>query len=145
MNDLVVGGKLRSRAHDIIAALVVRKMGDCGFLPVSADVEEVLFGENRLPTTMRLGRHRPDIIGYRKEDDGVCIGEAKTTSDLRMKRTREQLEDYSRLDSVEVFIGIPDDGHQILSKMMVSLGAEMSRRFHVIRVPTGLLQNEFLG
>lgn len=140
-----MGGKLRSRVHDIIAALIVRKMGECGFLPVSADVEEVLFGEGRLPTTMRLGRQRPDIIGYRKEDDCVCIGEAKTTSDLRMKRTREQIEDYFGLNSVEVFIGIPDDGCQILSKVMAPLCTEMRGRFHVIRVPTGLLQNESTG
>lgn len=133
---------MRSKAHDIIAALVVRKMKELGFVPVSADTQEALFGENRLPVTVSLGRHRPDIIGYRKEDDKVCIGEAKTMSDLKAARTKEQIEDYVSLRSVELFLGIPSDGCQLLSDILNPLDLKENTSIHVIKVPAELLLSE---
>src|SRR5256885_126187 len=47
-----------------------------------------------LPDPVRIGRHEPDVIGYR--GNCLCIGEAKRGPELFDLHTQEQLFDFSR-------------------------------------------------
>jgi len=58
----------------------------------------------------KIKRHRPDLIGIKK--DTLVIGEAKTAGDICL-RTREQIEDYVACSnnikgkSLSIYIGVP--------------------------------------
>ena len=130
---------MASKAHDIIAALIARSMRNCGYEPISADVREILFGDMPLPTSQVIGLHRPDLIGYRKSDQRICIGEAKTTSDIRSRRTKEEIRDFAACDGVELFIGIPADGVKLLNGILEELGLEEDDKIRRIVVPQELL------
>jgi len=43
----------------------------------------------------KIGRHEPDIIAYKDEEELTAIGEAKTCDDLDEQRTEEQFQDFS--------------------------------------------------
>jgi len=55
-------------------------------------------------------RHRPDLVGV-KHSGQICIGDAKTASDVGSIRTKEQLIDYTTIElngmKCHVYIGIP--------------------------------------
>ena len=128
-----------SKAHDTIAALIVRSMRGQGYEPVSADVREILFGDPTLPTSQVIGKHRPDLIGFRKADRRVCVGEAKTTADIRSQRTKEEIQDFAMCDEIDLFIGIPSDGIHYLNEVLNTLGLQTKRNIQRVVVPKGLL------
>jgi len=130
---------MASKAHDIIAALIVRSMRNQGYEPVSADVREILFGDHTLPTSRVLGIHKPDLIGYRKTDCRICIGEAKTKSDILSLRTKEEIRDFSSCEIIDLFIGIPSDGRQHLDDVLNALGLQNNKNIQKIVVPKELL------
>jgi hypothetical protein len=130
---------MATKAHDIIAALIVRSMRNQGYEPVSADVREILFGDHTLPTSRVIGIHKPDLIGYRKADNQVCIGEAKTKSDILSLRTKEEIKDFSLCSGIVLFIGIPSDGLSHLDRVLISLGVQNNSNIQKIVVPKELL------
>ena len=130
---------MASKAHDTIAALIVRSMRGQGFEPVSADVREILFGDPALPTSRVIGKHRPDLIGYRKGDGRVCVGEAKTRSDIRSQRTKEEIQDFAMCEEIDLFIGIPSDGVGYLDEVMNALELNDKRNIQRVVVPKELL------
>lgn len=130
---------MASKAHNIIAAIIVRSMRDQGFEPISADVQEVLFGNYSLPTSRVIGMHRPDLIGFRKSDHRVCIGEAKTKSDILSLRTKEELRDFSSYKEIDLFIGVPSDGVHDLEHILKILDLQNHQNIKKIVVPKELL------
>jgi hypothetical protein len=130
---------MASKAHDTIAALIVRSMRFEGFEPVSADVREIVFGDPALPTSRVIGKHRPDLIGYRKGDGRVCVGEAKTRSDIRSQRTKEEIQDFATCDEIDLFIGIPSDGASYLDEVLDALGLRNRPNIRRVVVPKELL------
>lgn len=134
-----------SKEHDLIVVMVARYIKQRGYELVALDCSlDWLFGDSfRLPPAITI--HRPDILGVRQETPFVCIGEAKTRSDMRSKRTRRQLKDFASASverggaSCEVVVGIPSDCQTILGKLIRSLGVAPNR-ITVIAVPLPLLE-----
>lgn len=133
-----------SKEHDLIVALVARSIRQRGFDLVALESSlDWLFGTDfNLPPAIVL--HRPDILGVRREPPYLCIGEAKTCSDLRSKRTRRQLLDFSqtRVGETEEFcqfiLGIPQDCEMTLNRLLAELSIPTSR-LAVLKVPQALL------
>ena len=133
-----------SKEHDLIVALVARSIRQHGFDLVALESSlDWLFGKDfKLPPAIVL--HRPDILGVRRALPNLCIGEAKTCSDLRSKRTRRQLLDFSQTrigdtgEFCQVIIGIPQDCEMILNRLLADLGIPASR-MTVLQVPRALL------
>jgi hypothetical protein len=133
-----------SKEHDLIVALVARSIRQHGFDLIALESSlDWLFGKGfKLPPAIVL--HRPDILGVRRTPPFLCIGEAKTCSDLRSKRTRRQLLDFSQTrvgdteEFCQVIIGIPQDCEMTLNKLLAELGIPASR-MAIIHVPRALL------
>lgn len=134
-----------SKEHDLIAAMVARYMKGRGYEIVALETSlDWLFGNSfRLPPSIVV--HRPDALGVRDWTPFICIGEAKTRSDLRSARTRQQLKDFARASAgrtaadCEVVVGIPSDCRPILDKLIESLGIAPNRII-VIGIPRPLLE-----
>ena len=134
-----------SKEHDLIAAMVARYIQQRGYELVALDCSlDWLFGDSfRLPPSIIV--HRPDVLGVRDQIPFVCIGEAKTRSDMRSKRTRQQLKDFALASAgktgaaCEVVVGIPSNCQAILNNLINSLGIAPSR-ITVIAVPRPLLE-----
>ena len=82
-----------SKAHDLIVALITKKLIDSGYEIVAIESSlDWLFGDGfRLPPAVVL--HRPDVLGIRDRQPFLAIGDAKTVHDLGTRRTAEQLRD----------------------------------------------------
>ncbi len=134
-----------SKEHDLIVAMVARYIQQRGYELVAFDCSlDWLFGDSfRLPPSIIV--HRPDVLGVRDQTPFVCIGEAKTRSDIRSTRTRQQLKDFVQASAgktaaaCEVVVGIPRDCGTILNKLISSLGIAPDR-ITVIAVPRPLLK-----
>ena len=90
---------MASKSHQLIAGLVVRKMRIKGYEIVSFDGNESLISTISLDAPPTIKRHKPDIIGINIKDKKICIGEAKTDSDLSSRRTKEQFVERSNKTS----------------------------------------------
>ena len=136
---------MASRIHQLIAGLVVRKMRTKGYEIISFDGNESLITNISLKAPPTIKRHRPDVIGINVTNRRICIGEAKTTSDLNSTRTKEQLLDYATLltksrRNCELIIGIPKSAEKKLRKLLEELNlANMSNVSYV------WMPDEFLG
>lgn len=134
-----------SKEHDLIVAMVARYIQERGYELVAFDCSlDWLFGDSfRLPPSIII--HRPDVLGVRDQNPFVCIGEAKTRTDMRSARTRQQLKDFALASTgktaaaCEVVVGIPSDCQTILTKLINSLGIAPNR-ITVIAVPRPLLE-----
>ncbi len=133
-----------SNAHDLIVAVVARKIVDCGYDLVGIESSlDWLFGEGfRLPPT--IVHHRPDVLGVRGRAPFLAIGDAKTVSDLASPRTAQQLADYTGLRVGEhdalclVVIGVPRSGLDRLRRLIGDLMIP-GHRICVVPVPDALL------
>ena len=139
-----------SRSHQLILGLIVRKMREKGYLVVSFEGNESLIGDLSLDATKKINRHKPDLIGINLRDKRICIGEAKTSSDLSSKRTKEQFLDFSCLITksqklCELIIGIPKSSEKELLELLNKL--ELSNKLNVsyIWMPDNLLVEEKNG
>jgi hypothetical protein len=128
--------------------LISRKMNEKGYIPVAFDGREyVVQGENvHIPP--KIGRHRPDVLGINFETMVLCIGEAKTTSDLSSERTKEQFFDYARIigmtskQKFELIIGVPESAKSILLKLMTNLGLSRLPNISYIILPEELVDSD---
>ena len=134
-----------SKEHDLLTAMVARYNQQRGYELVAFDSSlDWVFGDSfRLPPSIIV--HRPDVLGVRDQAPFVCIGEAKTRSDIRSGRTRQQLKDFAQASAgktgaaCEVVVGIPSDCRTILNNVIKSLGIGPSR-ITVIAIPRPLLE-----
>ena len=134
-----------SQAHDMIVALITRKVMESGYKIAGIESSfEWLFGDGfRLPPP--IVRHRPDVLGVRDRKPFLAIGDAKTVHDLGARRTSEQLRDYVdvRVDQdgtpCLVIIGIPQTGVEKLRRLISRLNIP-NDRITILEVPDVLLE-----
>lgn len=123
-------------------------MHDKGYIPVAYDGKNYLVDGENIPIPPKIGRHRPDVIGINIETKVLCIGEAKTTSDLSSGRTREQFSDYANIigftsgQKFELIIGIPTMAESALLKLMPSLSLNGLKNVSYILLPEELVEND---
>ena len=133
-----------SKAHDLIVALITRKIIDYGYEIAAIESSfEWLFGKGfRLPPA--IIHHRPDVIGIRKQQPFIAIGDAKTIQDIGTQRTSEQLMDYANVTITQdktpclVIIGIPKSGVEKLRQLITQLRIP-NDRISILEIPDVLL------
>lgn len=130
----------------MLVDLISRKMHDKGYSTVAFDGENYLFYGEKVPLPPKIGRHRPDIIGINIETKVLCIGEAKTGSDLSSQRTREQFSDYANIigftsgQKFELIIGIPLSAESALLKLLPNLSLDGLKNISYILLPEELVE-----
>lgn len=116
-----------TKLHQMIVGLIGRKMREKGYDIVAFHGNEYLFDGQKLNIPPSIKRHRPDIVGFKFETQDICVGEAKTSEDLFLKRTKEQLLDYSNTKGlstgkhIEIILGIPKSAEEDLIKLLKEL------------------------
>lgn len=139
LNSTVAGEK-----HQFILGLVIRKMREDGATIHSVNGNYPgLFGEKTsLPP--QILRHRPDAIGV-KDNGQLCIGEAKTESDIANTRTYEQLQDFTTVvlngSRCEVFVGVPQSSEETFKKSIERTGLKGCENLHVLYVPDEIIND----
>jgi hypothetical protein len=139
---------MASKAHQMILGLVARKMRQRGYEIVSFDGNENIISNISLSVTPTIKRHKPDIIGVNFKTKKICLGDAKTLSDIDSLRTKEQFTDYSNLvtknkKTCEFIIGIPKSAEQKLLKILQELGInEKNKNVSYVWMPDELLPEE---
>ncbi len=132
----------------MLVDLIARKMRDDGYLPVAYDGRNLVLEGQIIHIPPRVGRHRPDVIGINPSTRSLCIGEAKTSEDLRSKRTQEQLLDYSKIigrssgQIADLIIGVTKDAEASLTKILAELGLSNSLNVKYIVLPEELVDDE---
>ncbi len=139
-----------SNSHQLILGLIARRMREKGYLVISFDGHESLIGDLSLNAPKKIKRHKPDLIGINLEDKRICIGEAKTSSDLNSKRTKEQFLDFSCLMTksqrlCELIIGIPKSSEKELLYLLQNLKLLNKSNISYIWMPDDLLVEEENG
>lgn len=130
--------------HQFILGLVIKKMREEGIIIQCVDGDYPgLFGE-KIQLPPQILRHRPDAFGI-NVDGQVCIGEAKTESDISNYRTYEQLQDFSSIElngkKCEVFIGIPNSSKSDFNKSLERIGLKGCNNIHVLYIPDELIDD----
>lgn len=136
-----------TKEHDLIVALVARSIRQQGFEIVALESSlNWLFGDSfKLPPAIII--HRPDVLGVRTDPPFISLGEAKTCNDLKSRRTRRQLLDFSNVKIgntgilCQVVVGIPQNCELSLRKLLASLNIP-DNRVGVLSVPRVLLNNQ---
>lgn len=138
---------MASKIHQKISGLIIRKMRQKSYEIVSFDGREKVANDIKLRIPPAIVRHRPDIIGVNLVNRKLCIGEAKTATDLATIRTQEQFLDFSKVitkegDSVELIIGIPKSGETDLIVLLKKLNLLNKPNVSYIWIPDDLLNEE---
>ncbi len=113
-----------STIHQKLIGLIARKMQQFNFEIIAMDGKDYSFDGVKLTIPPTILRHRPDLLGIHLNTKTLCVGEAKTTSDLKSKRTKEQLEDYSQVrtlsnnEPLRIIIGIPQSAVNDLESLI---------------------------
>ena len=132
---------MASYEHDFIVKMIQVKMKKMGF--------EVVFMENKHKGTKKyqipptIISHRPDIIGYRKDDDRIMIGEAKYYGDIESDRSKRQIKDFISLSSkknIDVIFGIPVSEHEKMIKLVKEIDETFDLEKGILLVPDRLLR-----
>lgn len=137
---------MASTGHQLILGLVARRMRQKGYEIVSFDGNEALIGDIHLKVPPAIRRHRPDAIGVNLQNGRICIGEAKTTTDLHSSRTKEQFTDYSSLlvnnteQLCELVIGIPRSSELKLIQLLKTLGIDKNPNVSYVWMPDEFIQ-----
>ena len=128
--------------HQFILGLVVRQMRESGFRVFCVDGRFVgkLGEEVRIPP--RILHHRPDALGL-SLGGVLCIGEAKTESDIGTRRTRRQIQDFVGLDfndqACQVILGVPRTSEEAVKRLLAQLDIAGSPNLHVLYVPEEII------
>jgi hypothetical protein len=130
--------------HQFILGLVVKKMREEGAVIHNIDGDYPgLFGE-KIPLPPQVLRHRPDAIGI-KSNGQLCIGEAKTESDILSLRTYEQLQDFTSIElngiKCDVFIGIPQSSESNFRRRLEKTGLKECDNLHVLYIPDEIIND----
>lgn len=130
-----------SIVHQFITICLIRKMKEKGYeiIAFNGDYTKIDTIAYKIPP--QILRHRPDILGIKRETLNLCIGEAKTTNDLFSKRTKDQLVDYfyiissSLFHNCELIIGIPQKAEEILKNLLNNLGLMNANNISYLLIP----------
>lgn len=133
-----------SEEHDFIVKMIQIKMKRMGY--------KIIFMENRIigVTQFRIPpkiiSHRPDIIGYRKIDNMVCIGEAKYLGDLKTERTKKQIRDFISISkenkNVDLILGIPLSEKSVYKQFIKIFDESFNFNEKVLLIPDRLIRRE---
>jgi len=137
---------LASKNHQFILSSIVRKMKLNGYEIIAYDGDYSKIEDIKLEIPFKILRHRPDVIGISLDKTKIYIGEAKTKSDLRSERTKEEFEDFALIgdeidQNVKLIIGIPKSANLLLYRIIVELGLQENDNIDYILVPEDLLSN----
>lgn len=133
---------MASRRHQFILGLVVRSMRAFGarIHSVHGDYDGKLGAV--LPMPPQIARHKPDTVGL-TPGGTLCIGDAKTESDVASRRTIEQIADFCGFtfqdEPCEVFIGIPSSVEGKLNGVLRRHGLHTHPRLHLVLVPDEII------
>jgi hypothetical protein len=133
---------MASQKHDFIVASISRKVRELGFDITFVDGEYVNISLIKHPIPPKIVNHKPDIIGENRIGN-YCIGEAKTKNDLKSKRTKQQLIDFSEFVNLYAgnffIIGIPLSAENELNQLIEKLNLN-NQSIIILRIPDNLLQ-----
>lgn len=133
---------MAGKKHQFILGLIIKKIREDGFTIVSVDGKcSGTFGlKTELPPTIL--RHRPDVIAI-NEDGQICIGEAKTESDIKSLRTSEELLDYCNIllndMPCHVIVGIPQKAKNDFNNLLMKIGLCNKSNIFVLQVPNEII------
>jgi len=139
---------MATKAHQLIAGVIARKMREKGYEIISFDGNEKIISKISLDLPPKIKKHRPDILGVNFHNKMICIGEAKTENDLKSKRTREEFQDFSEVlineidKKCELIIGIPKKAENLLRKILLDLNLLNKDNVSYVWVPEELIYEE---
>ncbi len=135
---------MAGKTHQFILGLVIRKIRESGFEIVSIDGKTCgAFDEKYLlpPTILR---HRPDVIGINNNGQ-VCIGEAKTSSDISNNRIEEQITDFINIElntmKCKVIVGLPMSSKNNFEKKLKKMGMSIVENLEILYVPDEIIND----
>lgn len=131
---------MAGKKHQFIIGLIVKQMREYGCKVKFVEKKYLCTQNIKIPP--QVLRHRPDIFGI--TDLGqICIGEAKTESDINSARTKEQLKDFSVMIlndmPCEVFLGMPKLCKDRFEKILHDLNIIIYPNLHVLYVPEEII------
>jgi hypothetical protein len=133
---------MASKGHDFIVASISRKIRELGFIITYVDGECVNISILKHPIPPKIINHKPDVVGENKTGN-YCIGEAKTTNDIKSKRTKQQLIDFSEFVNLYegnfLIIGIPLNAENELNKLLWKSSLKCENII-ILRIPDVLLK-----
>jgi len=133
---------MASKKHQFILGLLLKKMRMEGYKVFYVEGKFIGSPQDEVMLPPRVIRHRPDAVGVSITGQ-VAIADAKTASDVRGRRTEEQLVDYTSIElngvRCEVFIGIPASAEDDMNHVLHKLALDGNPRLHLLRVPEGII------
>jgi len=132
----------------MLCDLIARKMREEGYVPVAFDGRRFVVGDEEIHVPPRIGRHRPDVLGYDPCAKALCIGEAKTGNDLSSARSREQLMDYANIvgassgERIRLIIGVTSGMQDALRSALEELGLQDRESISYIVLPEELVDSD---
>jgi hypothetical protein len=149
-----VGGiNLPSDIHQLLVRIVTQKMVFDGFHITHWEGKQSAIvggGEIDLPIPFKIGRHRPDVVGFNKQCKIVGVGEAKTLLDLDSIRTGEQLVDFSSAYTAKsnicckFYFAVPSNALLKIKQLLVRYNLHGRDNIHLISVPDVLLLRRYV-
>lgn len=128
---------MASAPHQFILDCIIRKMRNLGFEPVGAEGRSTIISGLKMPK--KIIRHRPDLVGV-DISKNICIGEAKTFTDIFSRRSREQIIDFSKTGFL-VILGYPNSVDKQIRNSLANL-IEDNEKIILLKVPDELMPNE---
>ena len=138
---------MASKKHKKLVGLIARKMRQKGYKIISLDGNGQNISNISLNAPPFIKKHRPDLIGLNFSNNKLCIGEAKTQSDLNSMRTKEQFLDFSGIipqgyQAIEFIIGIPKSAENKLVKLLQKLNILNKLNISYVWMPDEFLIDE---
>ena len=132
---------MASQKHDFIVASISRKIRELGFDITYIDGLQANIATSKVLLPPKIINHKPDIVGENKIGN-YCIGEAKTRNDLKSKRTKQQLIDFSEFVNLYtnnyLIVGIPLSAESELNQLFNKLRLRGESTI-ILRIPDSLL------
>ena len=139
---------MATRIHKMLVDLIARKMKMKGYTVVAIEGNLLKLSKNeRMPIPLKIKRHRPDIIGINLSTRRLCIGEAKTATDLFSKRTIDQFNDFSGIigknsgEKAELILGVPQRSLETLSDLLRKINLPRDD-ISIVFLPEELVEDE---
>jgi hypothetical protein len=135
---------MASKRHQFIIGLINRKILELGFTILSLDGKILGAFDTKYDLPPKILRHRPDTLGINHEGH-ICIGEAKTESDLFNLRTKEEFIDFSSIELngklCLLIIGIPVSASKDLDRLLINIGIFENTNVQILKIPNEIIND----
>ena len=138
---------MATRIHRMLVDLIARKMMLKGYTIVAIEDNLLKLSKTeRMPIPVTIKRHRPDVIGINLNNRKLCIGEAKTASDLSSRRTIDQLTDFTGIignnsgEKAELILGVTQHSMEVLLNLLRALNLPMEN-ISIVFLPEELAED----